>query len=145
MLEGHTRGVNWASFHPKMPLIVSGADDREVKLWRMNETKAWEVDTMRGHINNVSCVLFHPHKELIISNSEDKSIRIWDMSRQANPQVTRRESDRYWILAAHPTLNLMAAGRFRYLNCPNILSLTVQPRPRFGHVCVQASPRTAAF
>ena len=36
MLEGHTRGVNWAAFHPSMPLIVSGADDREVKLWRMN-------------------------------------------------------------------------------------------------------------
>lgn len=33
-LEGHTRGVNWASFHKTSNLIVSGADDREVKLWR---------------------------------------------------------------------------------------------------------------
>ena len=38
VLEGHTRGVNWASFHRSSPLIVSGADDREVKLWRMNGT-----------------------------------------------------------------------------------------------------------
>lgn len=38
----------------------------------MNETKAWEVDTLRGHINNVSCALFHPKQELIVSNSEDK-------------------------------------------------------------------------
>ena len=60
VLEGHDRGVNWASFHPSLPLIVSGADDRQVKLWRMNDTKAWEVDTLRGHVNNVSCVLFHP-------------------------------------------------------------------------------------
>jgi coatomer protein complex subunit alpha (xenin) len=36
VLEGHTRGVNWASFHRNLSLIVSGADDREVKLWRMN-------------------------------------------------------------------------------------------------------------
>lgn len=36
VLEGHDRGVNWASFHPSLPLIVSGADDRQVKLWRMN-------------------------------------------------------------------------------------------------------------
>ena len=43
VLEGHDRGVNWASFHTTLPLIVSGADDRQVKLWRMNETKAWEV------------------------------------------------------------------------------------------------------
>ena len=36
VLEGHDRGVNWATFHPTLPLIVSGADDRQVKLWRMN-------------------------------------------------------------------------------------------------------------
>ncbi len=36
VLEGHDRGVNWVSFHPTLPLIVSGADDRQVKLWRMN-------------------------------------------------------------------------------------------------------------
>ena len=39
VLEGHDRGVNWAAFHPTMPLVVSGADDRQVKLWRMNENK----------------------------------------------------------------------------------------------------------
>lgn len=110
VLEGHTRGVNWAEFHPKLPLIVSGADDREVKLWRMSESKAWEVDTMRGHINNVSSVAFHPKHEWIVSNSEDKSIRVWDISRQTAPQSFRRESDRYWILATHPSKNLLAAG-----------------------------------
>ncbi|GAB2225108.1 hypothetical protein Droror1_Dr00005895 [Drosera rotundifolia] len=36
VLEGHDRGVNWAAFHPSLPLIVSGADDRQLKLWRMN-------------------------------------------------------------------------------------------------------------
>eukprot|EP00472_Partenskyella_glossopodia_P011176 CAMPEP_0197516712 /NCGR_PEP_ID=MMETSP1318-20131121/1623_1 /TAXON_ID=552666 /ORGANISM="Partenskyella glossopodia, Strain RCC365" /LENGTH=1260 /DNA_ID=CAMNT_0043065663 /DNA_START=91 /DNA_END=3873 /DNA_ORIENTATION=- len=110
VLEGHSRGVNWASFHPSMPYIATAADDREVKLWRMNDDKAWEVDTMRGHINNVSCVLFHPKKDLIISNSEDKSIRVWDMNKETAPQVYRRENDRYWILAVHPALNLIGAG-----------------------------------
>ena len=70
VLEGHDRGVNWASFHPTLPLVISGADDRpadsapfsfkkrhtkrqkrharrQVKLWRMNETKAWEVREFR--------------------------------------------------------------------------------------------------
>jgi len=110
VLEGHTRGVNWASFHRSLNLVVSGADDREVKLWRITESKAWEVDTLRGHLNNVSCVMFHPKRELIISNSEDKTIRVWDMNKVANPLILRREHDRYWILDAHPTLNLLAAG-----------------------------------
>lgn len=110
VLEGHERGVNWASFHPTLPLVISGADDRQVKLWRMNETKAWEVDTMRGHTNNVSCVLFHPKHELIISNSEDRTIRVWDISKRLGIQTFRRDTDRYWILAAHPEQNLLAAG-----------------------------------
>jgi coatomer protein complex subunit alpha (xenin) len=36
VLEGHDRGVNWVAFHPTLPLIVSGGDDRLVKLWRMS-------------------------------------------------------------------------------------------------------------
>ncbi|XP_037043594.1 coatomer subunit alpha isoform X2 [Bradysia coprophila] len=110
VLEGHDRGVNWANFHPTLPLIVSGADDRQIKLWRMNEYKAWEVDTCRGHYNNVSSVMFHPRQELIISNSEDKSIRVWDMTKRQCLHTFRRENERYWILTGHPTLNLFAAG-----------------------------------
>ena len=110
VLEGHDRGVNWAAFHPTLPLIVSGADDRQIKLWRMNDTKAWEVDTCRGHYNNVSCAIFHPKQELIISNSEDKSIRVWDMSKRTCLNTFRREHDRYWVITAHPTRSLFAAG-----------------------------------
>lgn len=110
VLEGHDRGVNWAAFHPTMPLIVSGADDRLVKLWRMNDTKAWEVDSCRGHYNNVSCVVFHPKQDLIISDSEDKSIRVWDLTKRTCLNTFRRENDRYWVLAAHPTQNLFAGG-----------------------------------
>jgi len=110
VLEGHDRGVNWASFHPTMPLIVSGADDRQIKLWRMNDNKAWEVDTCRGHYNNVSCAIFHHRQELILSNSEDKSIRVWDMSKRNCLHTFRREHDRFWVIAGHPTLNLFAAG-----------------------------------
>ncbi|RCN23767.1 WD domain, G-beta repeat protein, partial [Ancylostoma caninum] len=68
VLEGHDRGVNWVAFHHTMPILVSGSDDRQVKMWRYNESKAWEVDSCRGHYNNVSSVLFHPNAELILSN-----------------------------------------------------------------------------
>uniref|UniRef100_A0A8D8R6E5 Coatomer subunit alpha n=1 Tax=Cacopsylla melanoneura TaxID=428564 RepID=A0A8D8R6E5_9HEMI len=110
VLEGHDRGVNWACFHPTLPLIVSGADDRQIKLWRMNDSKAWEVDIFRGHYNNVSCVLFHPKAEVIVSNAEDKSIRLWDMTKRTCLNTFRREQERFWVLVAHPTLNLFAAG-----------------------------------
>ncbi|KAK6910995.1 hypothetical protein I203_105030 [Kwoniella mangroviensis CBS 8507] len=110
VLEGHDRGVNWASFHPTLPLIVSCGDDRQVKLWRMSETKAWEVDSCRGHFNNVSMSMFHPRHELLLSASEDKTIRVWDMTKRTAVQTFRREHDRFWVLTAHPELNLFAAG-----------------------------------
>ncbi|KAK7532834.1 coatomer WD associated region-domain-containing protein [Phyllosticta citribraziliensis] len=110
VLEGHDRGVNWVAFHPTLPLIVSAGDDRLVKLWRMSETKAWEVDTCRGHFQNVSACLFHPHQDLILSVGEDKSIRVWDLNKRVSVQSFKRESDRFWVIAAHPEINLFAAG-----------------------------------
>lgn len=68
------------------------------------------MDTCRGHYNNVSCVIFHPRQDLIISNSEDKSIRVWDTAKRTCLHTFRREHDRFWVVAAHPTLNLFAAG-----------------------------------
>jgi coatomer subunit alpha len=118
VLEGHDRGVNFASFHPTLPLIVSGGDDRQIKLWRMSDNKAWEVDTCRGHFNNVSSVLFHPKHELIVSAGEDKTIRVWDMGKRTAIQTFRREHDRFWVLVAHPELNLFAAGESYNLTLP---------------------------
>ncbi|KAL8435288.1 hypothetical protein Efla_002543 [Eimeria flavescens] len=110
VLEGHERGVNWATFHHSMPLIASAADDKLVKLWRYNSMKAWEVDTLRGHTNNVSCLVFHPHRDLLISNSEDRTIRVWDVTRRTCLHTFRRDSDRFWVLAAHQTSGALAAG-----------------------------------
>lgn len=110
VLEGHDRGVNWVAFHPTLPLIVSAGDDRLVKLWRMSETKAWEVDTCRGHFQNASGCLFHPHQDLILSVGEDKTIRVWDLNKRTSVQSFRREQDRFWVIAAHPEINLFAAG-----------------------------------
>ena len=110
VLEGHDRGVNWVAFHPKMPLIVSAGDDRLIKLWRMSETKAWEVDTCRGHFQNAEGCLFHPTQDLILSCGEDKTIRVWDLNKRTAVQSFKRESDRFWVIAAHPEINLFAAG-----------------------------------
>lgn len=110
VLEGHDRGVNWVSFHPTLPLIVSAGDDRLIKLWRMSETKAWEVDTCRGHFQNASACLFHPHQDLILSVGEDKTIRVWDLNKRTSVQSFKRDTDRFWVIAAHPEINLFAAG-----------------------------------
>ncbi|BFZ60889.1 hypothetical protein YB2330_001941 [Saitoella coloradoensis] len=110
VLDGHDRGVNWVSFHPTLPLIVSAGDDRLVKLWRMSETKAWEVDTCRGHFHNACAALFHPRQELLLSCGEDKTLRVWNLNTRSSVASFRRENDRFWVVVAHPEINLFAAG-----------------------------------
>jgi coatomer subunit alpha len=121
ILEGHDRGVNWVQFHPTRPLIVSGSDDRTVKIWRFNDIRAWEIDTFRGHMNNVSSVIWHPRSDFILSNSEDRTLRIWDSSSSTSnsshhsaagkcAMSVKRENDRFWCIAAHPEMNIFAAG-----------------------------------
>lgn len=68
------------------------------------------MDTLKGHMNNVSSVLFHPRVDVLISNSEDKSLKIWDVNRRTCIHTIRKDYDRFWILATHPTQNYFAAG-----------------------------------
>jgi coatomer protein complex subunit alpha (xenin) len=53
---------------------------------------------------------FNPRQDVIISASEDKSIRVWDMTKRNCLQTFRRENEKFWVMAMHPTMNLYAAG-----------------------------------
>jgi len=47
---------------------------------------------------------------LILSVGEDKTIRVWDLNKRTSVQSFKRENDRFWVIAAHPEINLFAAG-----------------------------------
>lgn len=79
-------------------------------------------------MNNVSCVLFHARQEIIVSNSEDKSILVWDAPRWKLLHRFERARDRFWILAAHPDMNLLAAGHGSGM----IVFKLVRERPAFS-------------
>ena len=81
-MDAHKDQLNWCAFHPKEPFIITAADDKNIKIWKYNDTKAWEFDTLSGHTNNVCCAEFHPKEGVIISDSEDHTIRIWDFTKK---------------------------------------------------------------
>ncbi|EWC77901.1 hypothetical protein C923_01396 [Plasmodium falciparum UGT5.1] len=111
ILEGHEKGVNCCTFHHNLPLIASGSDDKLIKIWRFNDSKCWELDTLRGHFNNVSSLVFHrTNDDLLLSNSEDHTIRIWDINKRSCIHTFRRENDRFWILSFKVNSKLIAAG-----------------------------------
>ena len=109
ILEGHERGVNFASFHPTMQRIVSGADDKSVRTWTYDDYSVREVNNMKGgHGSNVTCAMFF--KDYIVSTSEDRTIKVWDAVNGTVVRAERREYDRFWMIAVHPEKNLIAAG-----------------------------------
>ena len=108
--EGHEKGVNFACFHPNRSLIASRSEDELIKLWRMSGARAWEMDTLRGHQNNVSWVAFHPKLDILISNFEDKTMKIWDLNRRTCIYTLKKEVNKFWVVAVHPTQNYFACG-----------------------------------
>eukprot|EP01129_Flabellula_baltica_P009012 TRINITY_DN3617_c0_g1_i2.p1 TRINITY_DN3617_c0_g1~~TRINITY_DN3617_c0_g1_i2.p1 ORF type:complete len:1219 (-),score=307.46 TRINITY_DN3617_c0_g1_i2:12-3668(-) len=110
VLEGHSRGVNWADFHPDQPLIISGADDREIKIWRMGNNSVSEYDVLRGHYNNICAVGFHRNDDIAISVAEDRTVRIWDTKKRTQLYSHRIDKSRCWSYASHPNLNIFAVG-----------------------------------
>jgi coatomer subunit beta' len=112
-LEGpgsHERGVNCIDYYPggDKPYLLSGADDRTVKIWDY-QTKAC-LQTLDGHSHNVSSVCFHPRLPLIISASEDGTVRLWH-STTYRPETTLNYGlERAWALAPTKDANKLAIG-----------------------------------
>ena len=112
-LEGpgsHERGVNCIDYYPggDKPYLISGADDRTVKIWDY-QTKAC-LQTLEGHTHNISCACFHPRLPLIISASEDGTVRLWHSSTYRPESTLNYGLERAWSLAPTKDSNKLAIG-----------------------------------
>ena len=112
-LEGtgaHDRGVNCIDYYPggDKPYLLSGADDRTVKIWDY-QTKAC-LQTLEGHGHNVSSVCFHPRLPLIVSASEDGTVRLWHSTTYRPETTLNYGMERAWCLAPTKDANKIAIG-----------------------------------
>ena len=74
-LEGHTRGVSSVSFSVDGSRIVSGSDDKTVRVW-----DAVSGECVLGPLEGQECesVSFSVDGSRIVSGSGDKTVRVWD-------------------------------------------------------------------
>jgi WD40 repeat protein len=77
VLRGHTDCVRSVSFSLDGTRIVSGSEDKTVRLWDAG-TGQPVSGPLRGHTNIVTSVSFSPDSTRIVSGSNDKTVRLWD-------------------------------------------------------------------
>src|SRR6476469_9417247 len=74
---GHTNYVFSVAFSPDGQTIVSGSEDKTIRLWKLDGTRLGNPFT--GHDGRVNSVAFSPDGQTIVSGSEDKTIRLWKL------------------------------------------------------------------
>ena len=77
VLSGHTRMVKSLTFSSDGTLLVSGSNDKTVKLWDVQTGGV--IKTFNGHTDWVVSVSISADCTMIVSGSEDKTIRLWDI------------------------------------------------------------------
>jgi WD40 repeat protein len=78
-LQGHDGGVLSVAFSPDGSKIVSGSDDKTIRVWDAS-TGIKMLPPLRGHDDSIWSVAFSPDGSKIVSGSSDKTIRVWDAS-----------------------------------------------------------------
>lgn len=92
------KGVNCIDYYhgPEKPYLVSGADDKTVKIWDYQNKSC--VQTLEGHSQNITVVCFHPDLPVIITGSEDGTVRIWHANTYRLTNTLNYGMERIWCL-----------------------------------------------
>src|SRR5262249_51615090 len=78
-LEGHTGTVTSVAFSPDGKRIVSGSDDKTMKVWDASIGQA--NLTLEGHARRAMIMAFSPDgKRIVSAGMFDKTLKVWDAS-----------------------------------------------------------------
>jgi hypothetical protein len=78
VFEGHTGYVQSVAFSADGQSIISGSDDKTIRLWNVATGK--EIKVFEGHTGYVQSVAFSADGQSIISGSNDNTIRLWNVA-----------------------------------------------------------------
>ena len=74
-LKGHIYEVWSVAYSPDGTKIISGSEDKTIKIWDANTGEC--LQTLEGHLDIILSVAYSPDGTKIISGSSDKTIKIW--------------------------------------------------------------------
>jgi hypothetical protein len=86
--EGHGGPIQALALSPDEQLVLSGCDDRKLRLWSV--TTGEQVRVIEGHEDWVTCLAWLPDGRHTLSGSTDRTLRLWDVD---SGRLVRRYDD----------------------------------------------------
>jgi WD40 repeat protein len=108
VIEGHTAAVRAVAFSPDGTLVVSGGDDRTLRLSKLDGSPVGP--SFRGHDAAVNAVAFTPNHRWIVSGGGDGSVRVWDLDGQPVGKPFLGHADSVSAVAVSPDGKVVASS-----------------------------------
>ena len=76
-MQGHTDYVFTVAVTEDDKYIISGTDDKTIRIWNLLEKRQESV--LEGNTDSIKCVAVTSDYKYFVSGSVDKTIRVWNL------------------------------------------------------------------
>ncbi len=104
----HQKAVRTLAIDPKGDFLVSGSNDKTVKIWEINTGNL--IKTGMGHTGSAIALAISPNGELFASGSGDNTIKLWELKTGKLCFTLRGHTGWVNALAFHPKGNMLVSG-----------------------------------
>lgn len=104
----HQKAVRTLAIDPNGNFLVSGSNDKTVKIWEINTGNL--IKTGIGHTGSAIALAISPNGELFASGSGDNTIKLWELKTGQLRFTLRGHTGWVNALAFHPKGNLLVSG-----------------------------------
>ncbi|KAK4684222.1 U3 small nucleolar RNA-associated protein 13, partial [Tremellales sp. Uapishka_1] len=95
--KGHRRGVWTVKFSRTDRIVASGAADRTVRLWSLDDFSC--LKTFEGHTNSVLRVDFLSQGMQLVTSASDGLVKLWNIKGEECITTLDNHEDKIWALA----------------------------------------------
>jgi WD40 repeat protein len=108
LLYGHTGTVNSVDISTDMSIIISGSQDKTIKVW--DAVSGDLIHTIVEHTSSVRNVEFNPLSNQFASCSADFSVKIWSPDNLQSVKSLEGHEGSLYSISFHPSGKYLAGG-----------------------------------